>query len=72
MPVTYAKLRQLKIDLGFNWRDIVDEGICSNGVISNINKDKYIKLDSIESIAEYLNKRYDLNLDIGDLVSIKK
>lgn len=72
MAVTYSRLRELKIELGFNWRNIVDSEVCSNGVIANINKDGYIRLESLEAIVKYLNDTYNLSLDIGDLVSIKK
>lgn len=71
MKITFAKLRQLKVDLGFDWKEIREKTGIHATVIARINKDQFIKLESLVVIIEYLNNTYGLSLDIGDLVSIK-
>lgn len=64
--ITYRKLRELKVNSKKTWQDIRAETGLSHTVIARINKDEYVSLQSVETLAEYFK------VDIGDVVEIKK
>lgn len=66
MGVSYKKLRIKLAELDLKPKDIVEKTGISWGSMTNINKDGYVNLRTLEVIAEFLN------CDIGDLVEIKK
>lgn len=72
MKITFSKLRDLKVELGFDWKEIREKTGIHATVIARINKDQFVKLESLVIIVEYLNNTYNLNCDIGDIISIKK
>lgn len=66
MAVSYKKLRIKMAELNINMSDIKNNTGLSWGSLTNINKDEYVNLKTIEIIANYLQ------CNIGDLVEIKK
>ena len=72
MAITYSKLRQLKVDLEFHWQDIIKNTNISSSVTTNIGKDKYVNLESLEKIIVYLNNTYGKDLGFDDVVEIRK
>lgn len=53
-------------DKKIQFTDLINAGVCCWQTVSNINQDKYLKLQSLEKIAIYLD------CDLGDIVCIKK
>lgn len=73
MGVTYKNLRQILIDRKLQWLDIHREAEVANGTIAKINKDEYVKLETLEKIVLFLNKDDQYKkLNIGDLVELKE
>lgn len=66
MGVSYKKLRIKLAELDLKPKDIVEQTGISWGSMTNINKDGYVNLRTLEVIANFLE------CDIGDLVEIKK
>lgn len=64
LGVSYRKLRIKLAELNLKPKDIVEKTGISWGSMTNINKDGYVNLRTLEVIARYLN------CDIGDLVEI--
>jgi len=64
LGVSYRKLRIKLAELNLKPKDIVEKTGISWGSMTNINKDGYVNLRTLEVIAKYLK------CDIGDLVEV--
>jgi DNA-binding Xre family transcriptional regulator len=65
MGITYIKLRELLIEKDISLKVLEIMSSVNHDTLSNIYKDKYISLSSLEKIARCLS------VGIGDIVSLK-
>jgi DNA-binding Xre family transcriptional regulator len=65
MGITYIKLRELLIQKDISLKVLGIMSSVNHDTLSNIYKDKYISLSSLEKIARCLG------VEIGDIVSLK-
>ena len=66
MGVTYEKLKILMVQRKIEWKDLVKEKVIDQQTRRRFVKDEYVDIRTLEKIARYLD------VDIGDIVSIKK
>lgn len=64
--VSYENLRILLVRRNLEWKDLIKKNVISQYTRRNLADDNYVDLSTLETLARYLN------VDIGDLVSIKK
>lgn len=64
--ISYMKLRIELVKRGLKISDIGQQLGLSSATIAKINKDEYVSIDTIVRIGELLN------IDIGDMMEIKK
>ena len=64
--INYKKLWEKRAGTGKTWQEVKNELGLSNQTITNINKNEYISLRTLEKFAEYFD------CEIGDLVERKK
>jgi DNA-binding Xre family transcriptional regulator len=65
MGITYINLREYMIEKDISLKALEIMSKVNHDTLSNIYKDEYISIRSLEKIARSLGK------DIGDIVSIK-
>ena len=66
MGVTYEKLKILMVQRKIEWKELVKEKVIDQQTRRRFVKDEYVDIRTLEKIARYLD------VDIGDIVSIKK
>lgn len=64
--LTYEKLKILMVKEKIEWKDLVKEKIITQDTRRLLVKDSYVDIKTLEKLANRLN------VDIGDIVSIKK
>lgn len=64
--ITYEKLKILMVKKNVQWKDLIKDGVIDQSTRRLLVHDKYVSLKTLEKVAIYLN------VDIGDIVSIKK
>jgi putative transcriptional regulator len=72
MGISYLKLRELLIEKKIKKQTLHNEAGLSNLTLAKINKDEYMDMESLEKIVRYIRKVTNENVDIGDIVEIKK
>lgn len=64
--LTYEKLKIIMVKRNIEWKDLVKENIIGQPTRRALVKDEYVDIRILERLANYLE------VDIGDIVSIKK
>ena len=64
--ISYKKLWDKKVESKMTWKEIKKDLGLSTQTITNINKNEYVTLRTLERFAEYFD------CDIGDLVERKR
>lgn len=70
MGISYTGLREFMIKNRIQKKQLKAHARVSNDVISKIDKDEYMTLESLEKIAVALKEITGEKVDIGDLVKI--
>lgn len=65
MKVTYKKLWKLLIDKNLKKVDLLELAPISTSTLARLGKDQYVSMDALVKIAS------TLNVDIGDIISLK-
>lgn len=64
--LTYEKLKILMVKYNIEWKDLIKENIIGQPTRRALVKDQYVDIRILERLANHFN------VDIGDIVSIKK
>ena len=64
--LTYEKLKILMVKHNIEWKDLIKENIIGQPTRRSLAKDQYVDIRILERLANHFN------VDIGDIVSIKK
>ena len=64
--LTYEKLKILMVKEKKEWKDLVKDKVIVQQTRRSLVNDDYVDIKTLERIANYFN------VDIGDIVSIKK
>jgi DNA-binding Xre family transcriptional regulator len=65
MKVTYKKLWKLLIDKNLKKVDLLELAPISTSTLAKLGKDEYVSMDALVKISTALN------VDIGDIISLK-
>jgi putative transcriptional regulator len=65
VAISYKRLRDILYDNDIKMKVLEKDTGISHTTLSKINKDEYISLESLETIARYLKR------EIGDIISLK-